>query len=113
MNIIVNNKWLIVNLVNQSKRKEKTVIFLYTYFLVCRLKKAENSKLRDKEEELRKSFTEKVRNEETRFREWEQQLIKERDRLNKDLESQHAHIKSLESELDNLYHHGRSGTMRR
>lgn len=77
------------------------------------LKKAENPKLREKEEELRKSFTEKVRNEESRFREWEQQLIKERDRLNKDLESQHARIKSLESELDNLYNHGRSGTMRR
>lgn len=112
MNIIVNNKWLIVNLVNQSK---KNCYFFYKCILIflCRLKKAENSKLRDKEEELRKSFTEKVRNEETRFREWEQQLIKERDRLNKDLESQHAHIKSLESELDNLYHHGRSGTMRR
>ncbi|GAA5801995.1 putative septin [Helicostylum pulchrum] len=78
-----------------------------------KLKKAENPKLREKEEELRKSFTEKVRNEESRFREWEQQLIKERDRLNKDLESQHARIKSLESELDNLYNHGRSGTMRR
>ncbi|KAI9337832.1 Septin-domain-containing protein [Pilaira anomala] len=78
-----------------------------------KMKKSENPKLREKEEELRKSFTEKVRNEETRFRDWEQQLIKERDRLNKDLEAQHAHIKSLESELDNLYHHGRNGTMRR
>lgn len=77
------------------------------------MKKSENPKLREKEEDLRKSFTEKVRDEEARFRQWEQQLIKERDRLNKDLESQHAQIKYLESELDNLYQHGRNGSMRR
>jgi cell division control protein 12 len=78
------------------------------------LKKPENPKLREKEEELRKSFTEKVRSEESRFRQWEQQLISERDRLNKDLETQHIQIKSLEAELDNLYPHGRGGnTMRR
>lgn len=72
--------------------------------------------MREKEEELRKSFTEKVRSEEARFRQWEQQLINERDRLNKDLETQHTHIKTLEAELDNLYQHGRGGsntTMRR
>ncbi|KAI8876873.1 Septin [Backusella circina FSU 941] len=62
-----------------------------------------NPKMREREEELRKSFTEKVRVEETRFRQWEQQLINERDRLNKDLESQHAQIKALETELDYLY----------
>ncbi|KAI8984162.1 putative septin [Mycotypha africana] len=68
-----------------------------------KLKKLENPKLREKEEALRKSFTEKVRNEETRFRQWEQQLINERDRLNKDLEQQHTQIKALETELDQLY----------
>lgn len=42
------------------------------------------------------------------------QLITERDRLNKDLETQHAQIKQLESELDKLYQQvGRSGTVRR
>ncbi|CEI93071.1 Putative Peanut-like protein 1 (Cell division control like protein 1) [Rhizopus microsporus] len=77
-------------------------------------KKLENPKFREKEEELRKSFTAKVKAEETRFREWEQQLITERDRLNKDLETQHAQIKQLESELDKLYQQvGRSGTVRR
>ncbi|KAG1237486.1 hypothetical protein G6F68_004276 [Rhizopus microsporus] len=77
-------------------------------------KKPENPKFREKEEELRKSFTAKVKAEETRFREWEQQLITERDRLNKDLETQHAQIKQLESELDKLYQQvGRSGTVRR
>ncbi|KAI9484204.1 MAG: Septin-domain-containing protein [Benjaminiella poitrasii] len=75
-----------------------------------KLKKSENPKFREKEEALRKSFTEKVRNEESRFRQWEQQLISERDRLNKDLETQHAHIKALETELDLMYQQvGRNG----
>ncbi|KAG2196405.1 hypothetical protein INT46_011023 [Mucor plumbeus] len=80
-----------------------------------KLKKSENPKLREKEEMLRKTFTEKVRNEEARFRQWEQQLIKERDRLNKDLESQHTNIKRLEVELDQLYQQGggRNRTVRR
>lgn len=79
----------------------------------AKVKKAENPKFRDKEEDLRKTFTEKVRSEENRFRQWEQQLIQERDRLNKDLESQHAHIKALESELDQMYQGSRSNTLRR
>ncbi|KAF9398771.1 hypothetical protein BGZ76_008043, partial [Entomortierella beljakovae] len=37
---------------------------------------------------------------EPKFRSWEQQLIAERDRLNKDLESEHSHIKALEAELE-------------
>ncbi|EIE86179.1 hypothetical protein RO3G_10890 [Rhizopus delemar RA 99-880] len=78
------------------------------------VKKIENPKFREKEEELRKSFTSKVKSEEVRFREWEQQLINERDRLNKDLESQHSQIKQLEAELDRLYQQqvSRSGTVR-
>ncbi|KAG0748949.1 hypothetical protein G6F57_009103 [Rhizopus arrhizus] len=77
-------------------------------------KKQENPKFREKEEELRKSFTTKVKSEETRFREWEQKLINERDRLNKDLEIHHSQIKQLELELDVLYQQAsRSGTIRR
>ncbi|KAI8329213.1 Septin-domain-containing protein [Chlamydoabsidia padenii] len=72
-------------------------------------KKYENPKHREKEDALRKVFTEQVRQEENRFRQWEQQLITERDRLNKDLESQHAQIKALENELDQLYHHHQQG----
>jgi cell division control protein 12 len=41
---------------------------------MCRLKKSENPKLREKEEDLRKSFTDKVKTEESRFRQWEQQV---------------------------------------
>jgi cell division control protein 12 len=40
--------------------------------------------------------------EEARFRQWEQHLIAERDRLNKDLEQAHGQIKSLEMELDQM-----------
>jgi septin family protein len=39
-----------------------------------RAKKVENHKFREKEDELRKSFTEKVKLEEGRFRQWEQQV---------------------------------------
>lgn len=41
------------------------------------------------------------------------QLIAERDRLNKDLESAHGSIKSLEAELDQLVAYQRSGTQGR
>ncbi|KAL0083733.1 Septin-domain-containing protein [Phycomyces blakesleeanus] len=80
-----------------------------------KVKKYENPKHREKEDELRKVFTEQVRDEETRFRQWEQQLITERDRLNKDLETQHAQIKALEAELEQVYHHqsSRGNTIRR
>ena len=49
------------------------------------------------------NFTEQVKKEENRFRQWEAQLVSERDRLNKDLEEQHAKIKAMETELENLY----------
>ncbi|KAG0179296.1 hypothetical protein DFQ29_002269 [Apophysomyces sp. BC1021] len=75
-----------------------------------KVKKYENPKHREKEDSLRKVFTEQVRQEENRFRQWEQQLITERDRLNKDLETQHAQIKALESELEQVYHQQGRGT---
>lgn len=74
------------------------------------MRRSENPKLREKEEDLRKSFTQKVKSEEERFRHWEQQLINERDRLNKDLESQHVQIKALEAELDSIYRNSRNGS---
>ncbi|CAO3600283.1 unnamed protein product [Absidia cylindrospora] len=74
-----------------------------------KIKKYENPKHREKEDALRKVFTEQVRQEENRFRQWEQQLITERDRLNKDLENQHAEIKTLESDLEQLYHYHQQG----
>ncbi|KAI9313756.1 Septin-domain-containing protein [Dichotomocladium elegans] len=66
-------------------------------------KKYENPKFKEREEKLRLAFTEQVKKEENRFRQWEAQLVSERDRLNKDLEEQHAKIKAMESELENMY----------
>ncbi|KEY66181.1 hypothetical protein S7711_07638 [Stachybotrys chartarum IBT 7711] len=65
-----------------------------------RVKKPDNPKFKEEEEALRKRFTEQVKIEEQRFRQWEHKLIAERDRLNKDLEQTHAQIKQLETELE-------------
>jgi len=67
-----------------------------------KVKKLDNPKFKEEEETLRKRFTEQVKAEEARFRQWEQHLIAERDRLNKDLESAHSAIKQLEAELESL-----------
>ncbi|CAL1702819.1 unnamed protein product [Somion occarium] len=76
-------------------------------------RKFENPKFKEEEEALRKRFTEQVKAEEARFRQWEQHLIQERDRLNKDLELAHSAIKALEAELDNLQAGYGRGTNRR
>jgi len=65
-------------------------------------RKLDNPKFREEEEALRKRFTEQVKVEEGRFRAWEQKLIAERDRLNKDLEMSHAVIKQLEQEVEQM-----------
>lgn len=61
-----------------------------------------NPKFKEEEDALRKRFTEQVKVEEQRFRQWEAKLISERDRLNKDLEQSHAIIKSLEAEVQGM-----------
>ncbi|KAK8865954.1 hypothetical protein IAR55_001103 [Kwoniella newhampshirensis] len=79
-----------------------------------KVKKLDNPKYREEEEMLRKRFTEQVKLEEARFRQWEQHLIAERDRLNKDLEQAHTAIKALEAELDQLAaYHRQGGTVGR
>ncbi|KZT51968.1 putative CDC12-septin [Calocera cornea HHB12733] len=78
-----------------------------------KVKKQDNPKFKEEEEALRKRFTEQVKNEESRFRQWEQHLIAERDRLNKDLELAHSSIKALEAELDNLQMGYSRGSQRR
>ncbi|CAO1621581.1 unnamed protein product [Parajaminaea phylloscopi] len=77
-----------------------------------KVKKLDNPKYREEEEALRRRFTEQVKLEESRFRQWESHLIAERDRLNKDLEQAHGAIKALEAELDAMGGYGR-GTQRR
>ncbi|CRG87418.1 Septin homolog spn4 [Talaromyces islandicus] len=68
----------------------------------ARPRKLDNPKFKEEEETLRKRFTEQVKVEEQRFRQWEQKLIAERDRLNKDLEATHAAIKTLEQDLETM-----------
>ena len=68
----------------------------------ARPRKLDNPKFKEEEEALRKRFTEQVKVEEQRFRQWEQKLISERDRLNKDLEQSHAMIKQLEAEVEQM-----------
>jgi len=68
----------------------------------AKVRKLDNPKFKEEEENLRKKFTEQVKLEESRFRQWEQHLIAERDRLNKDLEQSHAAIKAIEAELDSM-----------
>ncbi|KAK9237963.1 Septin-domain-containing protein [Lipomyces kononenkoae] len=67
-----------------------------------RPKKLDNPKFKEEEEALKKRFTEQVKTEEVRFRQWEKRLIAERDRLNKDLETVHNSIKELEVDVESL-----------
>jgi len=78
-----------------------------------KVKRLDNPKFKEEEEGLRRRFTEQVKAEESRFRQWEQHLIAERDRLNKDLETAHSAIKQLEAELENLQGGYARGTQRR
>lgn len=59
-------------------------------------------KWKEEEDALRKSFTDQVKHEEQRFRQWEQSLITRRDNLNEDLEATHREIRALEAECDAL-----------
>lgn len=78
-----------------------------------KVKKLDNPKFKEEEEALRRRFTEQVKLEEQRFRQWEQHLIAERDRLNKDLEQAHSSVKALEAELDAMQGGYGRGTQRR
>jgi len=61
-----------------------------------------DAKFKEEEDLLRKRFTEQVKQEEARFRQWEQRLIAERDNLNKDLEHEHSYITALTLEIKSL-----------
>ncbi|KAJ1496723.1 hypothetical protein HMI55_004304 [Coelomomyces lativittatus] len=61
-----------------------------------------NSKFKEEEDNLRRKFTEQVKAKEAVFRQWEQKLIAERDKLNKDLETEHGYITQLTAEIKAL-----------
>lgn len=58
-----------------------------------------NPKFKEEEDALKKYFTEQVKAEEQRFRQWEANIVNERNRLNQDLEEMQAKLKSLEDQV--------------
>lgn len=78
MRVTASNRWLLASLASPSKlgHPQNMRIGLTDHDL--RAKKYENPKHREKEDALRKVFTEQVRSEETRFRQWEQQVRRKR-----------------------------------
>lgn len=69
---------------------------------INRARKMFEGKMKDEEESLRRRFTDQVRKEETRFKEWEARLVAERDRLNADLANSHTVNRKLEKEIEEL-----------
>ncbi|CAH2351455.1 cell division control protein 12 [[Candida] railenensis] len=61
-----------------------------------------NPKFKEEEDALKKFFTEQVKAEEQRFRQWETNIVNERNRLNSDLEEMQAKLKSLEESVKKL-----------
>lgn len=61
-----------------------------------------NPKFKEEEDALKKFFTEQVKAEEQRFRQWETNIVNERNRLNLDLEEMQAKLKSLEDQVKKL-----------
>ena len=67
-----------------------------------RFRVSPSRRLKEEEEELRRRFADQVKAEESRFRSWEQRLIAERDRLNKELEREHDNLKRLQETVADL-----------
>lgn len=65
-------------------------------------KLSHNPKYKEEENALKKYFTDQVKAEEQRFRQWEQNIVNERTRLNGDLEDIQAKVKKLEEQVRSL-----------
>ncbi|ABN67455.2 cell division control protein 12 [Scheffersomyces stipitis CBS 6054] len=61
-----------------------------------------NPKFKEEEDALKKFFTEQVKAEEQRFRQWETNIVNERNRLNQDLEEMQTKLKTLEDQVKKL-----------
>ncbi|KAK6200248.1 Septin-domain-containing protein [Scheffersomyces amazonensis] len=61
-----------------------------------------NPKFKEEEDALKKFFTEQVKAEEQRFRQWETNIVNERNRLNQDLEELQSKMKTLEDQVKKL-----------
>lgn len=65
-------------------------------------KLSHNPKYKEEENALKKYFTDQVKAEEQRFRQWEQNIVNERIRLNGDLEDIQSKVKKLEEQVRSL-----------
>lgn len=65
-------------------------------------KLSHNPKYKEEENALKKYFTDQVKAEEQRFRQWEQNIVNERIRLNGDLEEIQTKVKKLEEQVRSL-----------
>lgn len=65
-------------------------------------KLSHNPKYKEEENALKKYFTDQVKAEEQRFRQWEQNIVNERIRLNGDLEEIQNKVKKLEDQVRSL-----------
>lgn len=65
-------------------------------------KLSHNPKFKEEENALKKYFTDQVKAEEQRFRQWEQNIVNERIRLNGDLEEMQGKVKRMEEEVRKL-----------
>lgn len=65
-------------------------------------KLSHNPKYKEEENALKKYFTDQVKAEEQRFRQWEQNIVNERIRLNGDLEEIQSKVKKLEEQVRTL-----------
>ncbi|EJS43461.1 cdc12p [Saccharomyces arboricola H-6] len=65
-------------------------------------KLSHNPKYKEEENALKKYFTDQVKAEEQRFRQWEQNIVNERIRLNGDLEEIQGKVKKLEEQVKSL-----------
>jgi cell division control protein 12 len=61
-----------------------------------------NPKFKEEEDALKKFFTEQIKAEEQRFRQWETNIVNERNRLNQDLEEMQTKLKTLEEQVKKL-----------
>ncbi|CEP60680.1 septin CDC12 LALA0_S01e16512g [Lachancea lanzarotensis] len=65
-------------------------------------KLSHNPQFKEEENALKKYFTDQVKAEEQRFRQWEQNIVNERIRLNGDLEDVQTKVKKLEEQVRSL-----------
>lgn len=62
-------------------------------------RKLHNPKFKEEENALKKFFTDQVKAEEQRFRQWEQNIVNERNRLNADLDEIQQKVKALDDQV--------------